>query len=299
MEISEKKQHPLADSWPSAMPLPAEETNESPAHPDKHYKGYYLFEKEVTVTGGFWYGRNDKRIEKGREYSGEFIAVRGDRKLLREYQTVWAGTLLEWTEKNMNIVEQGRLPGSSAGWKLLERLFLQGKHFIGGNNAEAFSAMRHLSSLKDVYVRLDKFCQKIPEQLYRLSQVKNLYVYNEDIGGITEDLKWSITHVSPDIVYMTSLENIRFSFQSELIDLPDELFELPNLASLSLGGCWKLSLSMHQVRRICELVEAGVSVDISPLNLSQESCRIKLLQAVNENGGVIDFNGMKRLNEAP
>jgi hypothetical protein len=293
-EIQDNAQHPLAGTLPRAMPLPLEVTPWLISYED--LQGYYVFEKETTATTGTYFPRSGKPTDRGGSYTGRFLAVRGERSLQRNFQTAWAGTLLAWTEKNMTIVEQGQLPGSAAGWKHLERLMLRGEHFSKSDCAAAFSAMRYLSCLKVVFITLDGLYQEIPEQFYRLSQLKKLHVRNTYTGRTSEDRKWSITHISPDIANMTSLEDISFRSQMELTVVPDAIFDLPNLTNLRFVGCWNLVLSKHQVQRICELVEAGVYVNLSALNLRLESDRIKLLEAVEENGGEIDWPGMSRLN---
>lgn len=296
-EMQESTQHPLAGTLPRVMPLPVEVTPK--IHPSAEgLQGYYVFRTEETVTTGYHYNRSDEKVNHGGSYTGRFLAVRGERKLQRNFQTGWAGTLLAWTEKNMSLVEQGQLPGSSAGWKRLERLILRGTYFSNGDCAAALSALRYLDNLKEVSITVDEVCQEIPEQFFQLSQIKRLNVYNgmDTILDEAEADKWSISHISPKIAHMTCLEGINFSWQMELTVVPDEIFDLPNLTSLQFGGCWNLVLSMHQVQRICELAEAGVSVNLStPLKLHQESDRMKLIQAVEENGGEIDWAGMKEL----
>lgn len=290
-EMLEKGLHPLADSLPTAMPLPVEQTPE--IHPSADsLKGYYVFKKESTVRTGTRYNRSDDRIDDGGRYTGRFIAVRGGRKLQRNFQTAWAGTLLDWTEKNMTLVEQGQLPGSSAEWKNLERLMLRGEHFKSGNYKAAFSAMTYLDKLKEIWITVDEFFHEIPDPFYNLSQIKKLYIWNKYTGA-PEVEKWSITYVSSEIERMKSLEDITLSWQADLTRVPDEIFDLPNLTSLQFGGCWKLTLSERQVIRVCELAEAGVYIDIPPLKLRMDSCRTMLRRAVRESGGEIDWNTMK------
>lgn len=293
-EISEWSEHPLAGTLPSAMSLPLEETPQI-GNVDE-LRGYYVFDEEITVTTGTRYNRSDKRIDIGKNYSysSRFLAVRGDRKVQRSFQTGWAGTLLAWTEKNLTLVEQGQLPGSATGWKRLEKLMLRGEHFSNGNYEAAFAAMRYLTKLRDIYLTLDKSCKEIPNPLYRLPQVKRLYIRN-GYGSITEVEKWSITYISSDIEHMTGLEELNLSWQIDLREVPNEIFELPNLTSLDFGGCWNLVLSTHQVQRICDLTEAGVHVFIPPLRLNNDNCRKKLLQAVEENSGKIGWADMKHL----
>lgn len=284
--------HPLADSLPTAMPLSVEQTPE--IHPSAdNLKGYYVFKQESTVRTGTRYNGNDERVDDGRGYTGKFIAVRGERKLRRNFQTGWAGTLLEWTEKSMTLVEQGQLPGSSAGWKNLERLILRGEHFKNGNYIAACAAMTFLDNLKEIWLTVDEYFHEIPYPFYNLSQIKKLHLRNKHTG-VKEVEKWSITHISSEIQRMKSLEDITLEWQIDLTHIPDEMLDLPNLTSLRLGGCWNLILSEKQVIKICELAEAGVYIWIPPLNLHMDSCRMMLIHAVKENGGEIDWNTMKR-----
>ena len=290
-EILDKDQHPLADSLPIAMPLPVEHTPN--IHPSSdELKGYYLFKTETTVRTGTRFNRSDELIRDGGGYTGKFIAVRGQRKIHRSFQTAWSGTLLDWTERNMDLVEQGQLPGSSAGWKSLERLMLRGKHFKNGGYNAAFSAMTYLGSLKEISYEVDEFFHEIPVPFYKLSQIKSLKIRNKH-PVFSEAKKWSITHISSEIEQMKSLEDIDFSWQVELARLPDEIFDLPNLTSLRFGGCWKLILSESQVNRVCDLAQAGVYIDIPPLKLNTESGRAMLSKAVRENGNEIDWTSMK------
>lgn len=294
-EMLEMVQHPLADSLPTAMPLPVEQTPN--IHPSADsLKGYYLFTKESTVRTGTRYNRSDERIDDGGHYTGKFIAVRGERKLQRNFQTAWAGTLLEWTEKNMTLVEQGQLPGSSRGWKNLERLMLRGEHFKNEDCIAACAAMTYLEKLKEIWLMVDESFHEIPCPLYNLSQIKKLHVWNKNTG-VKDVEKWSITHISSDIKKMKSLEDITLDWQVDLTKVPDEIFDLPNLTSLNLGGCWGLILSEKQVIKICELAKAGVYISIPPLKLHMESCRMMLIRAVKDNGGEIDWNTMKSVFE--
>jgi hypothetical protein len=289
------EQHPLADSLPTAMPLPVEQTPN--IHPSADsLKGYYVFKKETTVRTGTRYNRSDERIDDGGHYTGKFIAVRGERKLQRNFQTAWAGTLLQWTEKNMTLVEQGQLPGSSRGWKNLERLMLRGEHFKNEDYIAACAAMTFLEKLKEIWLTIDESFHEIPCPLYNLSQIKKLHVWNKNTG-VKDVEKWSITHISSDIQKTISLEDITLDWQIDLTKVPDEIFDLPNLTSLRLGGCWGLILSEKQVIKICELAKAGVYIDIPPLKLHMESCRMMLIKAVKDNGGEIDWNTMKSVFE--
>lgn len=290
-EMLEEGQHPLADCLPTAMPLPVEQTPNFNPSAD-NCKGYYLFKKESTVSTCTLYNRSDKRIDYGGHYYGSFIAVRGQRKLRRNCQTPWAGTLLDWTERNMTLVEQGQLPGSSAGWNRIKHLMFRGEHFKNGNYKAAFAAMTYLDNLKEIWITVDESFHEIPDPLYNLSQIKILDIRNE-YNGFTKDEKWSITQVSSSIERMKSLEEITLSWQADLTRVPDEIFDLPNLTSLKFSGCWKLILSEKQVIRVCELAEGGVFIDIPPLELRMDSCRSMLIQAVKESGGEIDWSGMK------
>jgi len=290
-EMLGEGQHPLADSLPTAMPLPVEQTPDIHSSADT-LKGYYVFNKESTARTGTRYNRSDERIDDGGHYTGRFIAVRGQRKLQRSFQTAWAGTLLAWTERNMSLVEQGQLSGSSAGWKRLERLMLRGEHFKNENYKAAFAAMNYLNNLKEIWMTVDEYFHEIPDPLYNLSQIKKLHIWN-NYTGFSDVEKWSITLVSSDIERMKSLEDITLSWQVDLTRVPDEMFDLPNLTSIQLGGCWNLILSEKQVIRVCELAEAGVSIDIPPLKLHMDSCRTMLLRAVKESGGEINWNTMK------
>lgn len=96
---------------------------------------------------------------------------------------------------------------------------------------------------------------------------------------------------------MINLEDITLDWQIDLTKVPDEMFDLPNLTSLRLGGCWGLILSEKQVIKICELAKAGVYIHIPPLKLHMESCRVMLIKAVKDNGGEIDWNTMKSVFE--
>lgn len=285
--------HPLADSLPKAMPLPLDQTPAIHSSADG-LKGYYVFKKESTVRTGSWFNRSDELIKEGPDYNGIFLAVRGQRKLQRNFQTGWTGTLLSWTERNMTLVEQGQLPGSSSGWKNLDHLMLNGQHFASGNYNAAFAAMGYLDNLKKVWIALDESFHEIPVPLYNLSQVRELRIWNKYTGS-REPQQWSITHLSSDIKRMISLEDVTLEWQVELTRLPDEIFDLPNLTSLNLRGCRKLILSEEQVVRVCELAEDGVFVHIPPLNLRMASCRAMLLREVKESGGEIDWNTMKRV----
>src|SRR5690606_29035632 len=106
--------------------------------------------------------------------------------------------------------------------------------------------------------------------LYNLSQIKKLHVWNKNTG-VNEVEKWSITHISSDIQRMKSLEDITLEWQIGLTKVPDEVFDLPNLTSLRLGGCWSLIFSENQVIKICELAKAGVYIEIPPLKLHMDS----------------------------
>ncbi len=290
-EMLEVGKHPLADSLPTAMPLPVDQTPS--IHPSADsLDGYYVFKKESTVRTGVMYNRNDERRAVGGHYAGKFIAVRGERQLQRNFQTGWAGTLLAWSEKNMTLVEQGQLPGSSAGWKNLEELMLRGEHFKSSDYIAACAAMTFLEKLKEVWLTVDESFHEIPYPLYNLSQIRKLHVWNK-YTGFTNAEKWSITHISSDIQRMKNLEEITLDWQVDLTKVPDEIFDLPNLTSIRLGGCWGLILSEKQIVKICELANAGVYIELPPLNLRMESCRKMLLEAVKDNGGEIDWHTIK------
>jgi hypothetical protein len=293
-DISEHSQHPLLGSLPTAMPLPIEQTPD--IHPSSEcLKGYYVFDKETTVTTGTRYNRDDDRIEDGGSYNGRFITVRGQMELHRGFQTGWAGTLLAWTEKNMTVLEQGQLPGSSYKWKQLEHISIRGKHLKNESYIAAFAAMKYLDNLKKFNLIIDEFWQEIPKPLYKLSQIKNLNIRSSNTG-MTEHKKWSITSISSDIENMTNLENIDFSWQKDLTRVPDELFELPNLTTLSFGGCWNLVLSKKQVKRVCELAESGINITIPPLYLCKKADRVLLLRAIEESGDEINWPKIKSIS---
>ena len=290
-EMLEMELHPLADFFSTVMPLPLEQTPE--IHPSADcLQGYYVFQKESTVRTGTRYNRSDELIEDGSRYAGKFIAIRGERKLHRNFQTAWAGTLLEWTEKSMTLVEQGQLPGSSASWKNIECLMLRGEHFKNENYIAAGAAMKFLKKLQEIWLTVDEFFHEIPHPLYNLSLIKKLYVWNK-YNGINKTKKWSITHISSDIQRMESLEDLTLDSQIDLTNLPDEIFDLPNLTSLRFGGCWNLIFSEKQVIKICELAKAGVYIEIPPLKLHMNSCQMMLIQIVKENGGEVNWSTMK------
>jgi hypothetical protein len=169
---------------------------------------------------------------------------------------------------------------------------LRGEHFKNENYKAAFAAMNYLNNLKEIWMTVDEYFHEIPDPLYNLSQIKKLHIWN-NYTGFSDVEKWSITLVSSDIERMKSLEDITLSWQVDLTRVPDEMFDLPNLTSIQLGGCWNLILSEKQVIRVCELAEAGVSIDIPPLKLHMDSCRTMLLRAVKESGGEINWNTMK------
>jgi hypothetical protein len=292
----EEGQHPLEYYLPEAMPLPTEQT---PSNPWVNYsrKGYYDFYNETTATTAMKEkGDHERDVHVGRYYNGLYIAVRGLRRLGRSAQTGWAGTLLEWTERNMTLIEQGQLPATAAGWKKLEYLKLRGEHLKNGNYNAALEAMTYLDSLNSLSLEIDEFSQDIPERLYKLSQVKNLRICNHYTGVFIDKIKWSISHVSSKIKEMKSLEDISFNWQADLTRVPDEIFDLPNLTRLYFQGCDKLIFTGHQINRICELVEAGVTIlFLGSLNFNNKDFREMLSLAVKENGGEIDCAGMNKL----
>lgn len=293
--INSRDEHPILGSLPEAMPLPINQTPK--IHPSSEWlQGFYLFDKETTVTTGIRYNRDDEKIEDGGRYWGKFIAVRGEKKLQRNFQTGWSGTLLAWLEKNMNTIEQGTLPASSYAWKRLETLYLKGEHLKNNDYNSSFAAMKFLENLKTFSLTVDEHFQKVPEQLYELKQLKKIKIKNvRSFIHMPNENVWSISHLSSDIKQMINLEDIYFDNQKELTFVPDELFELPNLTTLNFSGCWELTLTAKQVELICHLVESGVQIIIPPLKLNEKKQRTRLLNAVKDYDGKINWRQIKEL----
>lgn len=298
-EIPSWSNHPMSGTLPRAMPLPIESTPRIVAD-DNTQRGYYVFDKETTETYGYRYNSRDEAIETGHDYgdTAKYLAVRGVRKVQRAFQTGWAGTLLAWTEKHMSLVEQGQLPGSAAGWKRVETLKLRSEHFVNGGYEAACAAMHYLEGLRALHYSLGSVSLDMPVPLYHLSRVKHLSIGD---GIAFRPSVGSISRLSSEIARMTDLKDVDIRWQTELKELPDEVFNLPNLTTLDLGGCQKLVLTANQVRKICELVEAGVYISIPPLNLQDNDSRRLLLGLVDEKGGKLDlatdWEDVKRLSE--
>jgi hypothetical protein len=138
-------------------------------------------------------------------------------------------------------------------------------------------------------------CQDIPPQIYNLSQVKSLHITYEGADNWKAPI-WSIGFLSPDICKMDSLENVYLSSQEKLREIPDEIFGLPNLKELWIGGF--LRITAAQIQQIFRLIDEGVTILAGGLDvnkeLKDESARQFIQADAQQNGGKTELGYVLR-----
>jgi hypothetical protein len=284
--LSVNASHPLADYLPVATRVPAEQTTEH-IFRGRDYKGYFDFVLRKTACSEEWYSKDDELRHNGVYFPGvKEMAVRGELSYDRREPNDWVGRLSEWNEITMSIVEQGRLPVTAHGWRQITELCLRGAQLKCDNYEAPLADLAMLDNLRTLHLKMDDACHEIPAAIYNLSQVGILRI--ADINeSRPEKPSWSVSLISPDIRKMKSLIEVDLSKQSELVELPDELFDLPNLKKLRIGHA--VRITDNQLRRIFDVVDAGGTVDPGYSYLESKEIRELLIRKIKEKGGKIEL----------